>query len=602
MSTSQAIGYTDDVGLATAPFTAPLSSGAYIITASFDTGDPNYASTTGTGTLTALRYPDSLTAQAVVAYTGEQFIAKAVLRDELTQAFVTGRTVTFEYFNGVTTITQTGVTSSTGCAEATFTAPAAAGDYTYKALFAGTSEYVEVQDSAAILIASKGSSADLVAYPVGAGYSSPDGYEVTIGTGEVFAASATLTSRGIAIQGKPVTISFQGVLRVSTTNAQGLAFSTFTAPSSSGTFTYQASFAGDDSYNSASTMTTVAVSFRKQPEPPTTFTVEVTSDSVKLAWGAIIQDQLDGYIIEESASLRGVITSSVAVSSTTLDYTCPVDEDKPSYFKIKTKLDDDQKGGTSLILEIPSKLEDPDRVPNYYYMSPDEGANEWAAWVKIPGKVMDKVKASAADFKIEVRKDANTAFCAADAKCASYNIVATGDQKKLDADLRATNKNGVKLTIAYPKSGTGTSAASGQLALFWHNGVEWIKLGGEIDVLTGEIYTYSRVMGQFAIKAAPLASSFTLTKVAPRIFSPDEASTNVNRARFYFENPANGEVTIRIFDITGALVRRNLEVEGANIMFWNGKNQAGTLVKGGVYIYQMEAGEEVITGTVVVAK
>ena len=61
-------------------------------------------------------------------------------------------------------------------------------------------------------------------------------------------------------------------------------------------------------------------------------------------------------------------------------------------------------------------------------------------------------------------------------------------------------------------------------------------------------------------------------------------------------------VTIRIFDITGALVRRNLESEGGNIMFWNGKDQAGTMVRGGVYLYQIEASDKVLTGTVVVAK
>ncbi|MDO8806124.1 MAG: DUF2341 domain-containing protein [Elusimicrobiota bacterium] len=584
-STSQALGFTDELGLSTASFTAPASSGAYLITASFSTGDPNYSSATGTGTVTALRYPDSLAAQAVVAYAGEVFPAKAVLRDSLTQLVIAGRTVTFQFFNGISTATKMAVTSSTGSAETTFTAPSAPGDYTFKALFAGTSEYADSQDAAAILIASKGSSADLIAY------------EIFIGTGEVFVAMSSFTSKGLAVPGKAVSITFQGITRISTTTSGGLAFSTFTAPSSSGTFVLQASFAGDDAYNAALATAAVSVVFRKQPEPPATLKVEVASASVTLVWAPIIQDQLDGYIIEEGLTLRGKPSTTVIVSSSTLGYTSTASADTATYFKIKTKLDDDQEGATSLIVEVPSKTDDPDRVPNYYYISPDEGEYEYAAWVKIPGKVMDKVTAAAADFKIEVKKDNRSGFLA------SYTITAHGDQKKMAADLKASDKKGVRLTIAYPvKSGTGTSATGDLRAIYWFNGVEWIKLGGEIDVQTGEIYTYSRVLGQFAIKAAPLASSFTLTKVAPRIFSPDEADTNVNRARFYFENPAGNEVTIRIFDITGSLVRRNLESEGANIMFWNGKNQAGTLVKGGVYIYQMEAGEEVLTGTVVVAK
>jgi len=105
-----------------------------------------------------------------------------------------------------------------------------------------------------------------------------------------------------------------------------------------------------------------------------------------------------------------------------------------------------------------------------------------------------------------------------------------------------------------------------------------------------------------AFAASPLASSFTLTKVAPRIFSPEEPDPAVNRARFYFANPDAGEVTIRIFSLSGTLVRRNLDSESAGVMFWNGKDQGGARVKGGIYIYQLEAAEDVLTGTVVVAK
>ena len=147
------------------------------------------------------------------------------------------------------------------------------------------------------------------------------------------------------------------------------------------------------------------------------------------------------------------------------------------------------------------------------------------------------------------------------------------------------------------------------MALYWNNGVEWIKLGGELDVMNGEVYTYSRTFGQFAVKAAPLSSDFKLTKVAPRIFSPNlpdsvvtGAGVPINRAIFTYENPGCAEVTIRIFDVTGALVRRNLDLMNCSQMFWNGKDQGGSPVNGGIYIYQMESGEKVVTGTVVVAK
>jgi len=585
IATYTAAGFTDDVGLATAAFTAPASSGTYFITGTFG-GDMDYSAASGTSTLTANRYPDSLTARAATALSGEEFPAKAVLRDEFTLGFVAGKTIVFEFFNGVSTVTKTAVTSSTGSAETTFTSPSAAGDYTYTARFAGDTVYVGNMDVASVLIASKGSSTFLI------------GYDVFIGTGEVFAASATLTSKGLPVPGKAVTISFQGTLRISTTNAQGIAFSSFTAPSSSGTFSYQAEFFADPDYNAALATAPVSVVFRKLPEAPVV-SVAVTSAAITLAWTPVPPKPgqvVTGYEVETAASLRPAswhTEGTVSSTAPSLGYTVQADPDAATYLKVKTKLDDDQESYTLRIVEVPSKAEDPARIPNYYFMSQEE--NNWSAWVKIPGKVMDKVSADPS-FDIDIKKGNNPGFLA------SYLVTALGTSSTLEADLKTADKKGVKLTVAYPQSGTGTSAARGQLAIYWYNGVEWVKLGGEIDVLTGELYTYSRVLGQFAVKAAPLASEFALTKVAPRIFSPDEPDNNVNRARFYFENPDGGEVTIRIFDITGALVRRNLESEGANIMFWNGKDQSGALVRGGVYLYQMEATDKVITGTVVVAK
>ena len=105
-----------------------------------------------------------------------------------------------------------------------------------------------------------------------------------------------------------------------------------------------------------------------------------------------------------------------------------------------------------------------------------------------------------------------------------------------------------------------------------------------------------------ALLASPAAAAFALTRVTPRVFSPGEGSPDVNRARFHFTNPEGGEVTIRIFDIKGSLVRRNLDSESAGVMYWNGRDQGGSVVRGGIYIYQIEAGELVLTGTVVVAK
>ena len=49
-------------------------------------------------------------------------------------------------------------------------------------------------------------------------------------------------------------------------------------------------------------------------------------------------------------------------------------------------------------------------------------------------------------------------------------------------------------------------------------------------------------------------------------------------------------------------VRKNLEWFDMSSMIWDGKDKSGSIVKGGIYIYQIEVGENSLTGTVVVAK
>lgn len=91
---------------------------------------------------------------------------------------------------------------------------------------------------------------------------------------------------------------------------------------------------------------------------------------------------------------------------------------------------------------------------------------------------------------------------------------------------------------------------------------------------------------------------FKLESVTPRIFTPDLGDV----VRFSFENPNFSEVTIRIFNITGAEVKNSLIREQENIMVWDGKDEENNIVSGGIYIYQIEADGEVISGAIVVAR
>jgi len=98
-------------------------------------------------------------------------------------------------------------------------------------------------------------------------------------------------------------------------------------------------------------------------------------------------------------------------------------------------------------------------------------------------------------------------------------------------------------------------------------------------------------------------SGFTLLEVRPRIFTPEEEDQRINQVRFIFQNPNFVEVTVKIFDINGVLIRRNLPQEKENnVIVWDGKDDRGRKVKSGIYLYQIEAEGKVFKGVIIVAK
>jgi hypothetical protein len=96
--------------------------------------------------------------------------------------------------------------------------------------------------------------------------------------------------------------------------------------------------------------------------------------------------------------------------------------------------------------------------------------------------------------------------------------------------------------------------------------------------------------------------SLTLTRVAPRIFSPNGDGAN-DKARFEFDNPELLPVTGEVYDLSGARVA---DLKGGTnpetVLLWDGKDVDGRVVAGGIYIYQIEFEGKTATGTVVVAR
>jgi len=141
--------------------------------------------------------------------------------------------------------------------------------------------------------------------------------------------------------------------------------------------------------------------------------------------------------------------------------------------------------------------------------------------------------------------------------------------------------------------------ASRNLSISYWNGIQWVRLGGVVDITRQTISVATDFTGKFAITALDV-SKFTVLSAEPNPFTPHRAP--FDKVVFSLVNPDNERVTLRIYDITGTLVYEKEYPAGTVSLEWKGIDRAGRFAEDGVYIYQVQAGEKSYTGTVILAK
>jgi len=182
----------------------------------------------------------------------------------------------------------------------------------------------------------------------------------------------------------------------------------------------------------------------------------------------------------------------------------------------------------------------------------------------------------------------------------SFIFLAKGGQSGKEIKGFVFAKPLARILIAYEEN-----LASEQLALFWFNGLEWIKLGGEVDEYFHLVSTKSKRIGSYMIKISFRGISFGIESIQPdKIFTPNGDGWN-DYIEIHYANPRDDFVSGKIYDLRGTLISEMEKRAYAETLIWDGKDTNGHTVPGGVYIYQIEVvGDEnkVMNGTVVVAR
>jgi hypothetical protein len=140
---------------------------------------------------------------------------------------------------------------------------------------------------------------------------------------------------------------------------------------------------------------------------------------------------------------------------------------------------------------------------------------------------------------------------------------------------------------------------------------EWIRLGGVVDTTANTVtikasylHKYYAIFGE-GTPPTVTVPGFVQVRVEPKIFTPrsgDRATKNIKISMAF--DKSYDQYTLKIFDLRGNLVKsfvRSGTYQQGEV-YWDGCDDEGFNVKGGVYIYRITAGQNVYSGTIIVVR
>ncbi|MCX5782619.1 MAG: gliding motility-associated C-terminal domain-containing protein [Elusimicrobia bacterium] len=149
----------------------------------------------------------------------------------------------------------------------------------------------------------------------------------------------------------------------------------------------------------------------------------------------------------------------------------------------------------------------------------------------------------------------------------------------------------VTLNIYYPNV-NWTDAQKNNLKIMWWDGFDWRVVGGTVNIQTNIVTAYITHFSLYGIFSAPSLSDDDY-RPKEKIITPNQDGIN-DIATF---GGLSGDDSVNIFDVRGRKVRK---ISDTNI--WDGKDDSGSFVESGVYVYQIKANGKTISGVIAVAK
>ncbi|MBN1620975.1 MAG: gliding motility-associated C-terminal domain-containing protein [Endomicrobiales bacterium] len=345
---------------------------------------------------------------------------------------------------------------------------------------------------------------------------------------------------------------------------------------------------GQQTESSSTWMFTVMDEIR--PKAPANFEAAVSSNAmvVTLTWNAVTQNtdnstltNLAGYKVYKSFSINNIFTVSVAttVSLTTLSWVDEKDKSQTVYYMIKAYNDWDIDGLPSSIKEVGEEGLDliypEDQSLTISYRA---GSISQAISIEVTRISDDEDEIILGSYMVTARDASNQEI-----------DMTFGEPLTLTFRLSTFSAALKKEAPAFGSSYVG---------VFWHNGVEWVYIGGQEN--DGNVVVRSPYLGAYQLRVVSGASEFRVLKTWPRIITPNNDGRN-DAFNVTFENTTSNETKGCIYDLNGACVAKMDSVTDAWLT-WSGKFDNGEDAPVGIYLYQVKCGAKTYNGTMVVAR